>query len=272
MINRITTTTQKWWQTMLVCWSNVYVYRINFLLQIIGPAIVFFFIKYSLWFSIFQGDFSREIGGYTLSSMLEYHLWTLVVSVIGLGNSGHELSQDIRMGRITSYFIYPFSLWEFHMAQFLAMQVVKIFTASLVIGLSFTFLDQIFTGFSWQACLNGWLMSMVVALFWFMVQYMIGLLAFWLEETWTFRVIIHTVTQFFSGAIIPLDLYPQWMRQALEYTPFPYLVYQPVHAFSGRAVDVGWSITILCFWILITSALTLWVWKRGVRLYTAAGM
>ena len=46
----------KWLETIRISISKVMAYRLNFLLQIIGPTLVFFFIKYNLWSSIYQGD------------------------------------------------------------------------------------------------------------------------------------------------------------------------------------------------------------------------
>ena len=73
----------KWIQTMKVTWSNLLVYRMNFLLQVIGPLLIFLFIKVSLWSSIFASRTSATpIGGYDLANMLKYHLWIMIANIL----------------------------------------------------------------------------------------------------------------------------------------------------------------------------------------------
>ncbi len=47
------TNISKWWITIKISWVKHTAYRLNFFLQIIGPSLVFFFVKYNLWSSIY---------------------------------------------------------------------------------------------------------------------------------------------------------------------------------------------------------------------------
>ena len=262
----------KWWQTMIVCWSNLLVYKVNFVLQVFGPIFVFFFIKYSLWSSIFQGNAEQRIGGYLLSEMLTYHLWAMVIALLGTSYNNSDLAEEIRMGQISAYLIYPFNLWEFQTARFLSFQMVQLGIAILTLSLAYLGFPQLFQHLTLATFLKGISLSIMVGWFWFTIQYLIGLLGFWLEETWTFRVMLNMVTQFLSGAMIPLDLYPAWFTAFLRYTPFPYLTFVPAKIFLGQPEAWGWAVAMLAFWIMIGALLTTWTWKQGLRLYTAAKM
>jgi ABC-2 type transport system permease protein len=44
---------KKWLATIRISWSRQLAYKLNFLLLVIGPTLVFFFVKYNLWRSIF---------------------------------------------------------------------------------------------------------------------------------------------------------------------------------------------------------------------------
>ena len=96
--------------------------------------------------------------------------------------------------------------------------------------------------------------------------------SFWLEETWILRVILDIMTAFLSGAIIPLELYPKWFLNILEWTPFPYLTFYPVKTFMGQNSNLGSSYLIVSLWICLFCLINHLIWKKGVRLYTAAGM
>ena len=260
----------KWIQTMRISWSQLTAYRLNFFLQVIGPSLVFFFIKYNLWSSIYAGDTTAVIQGYTFNDMITYHAWNLIVSLIAGGYASHNLAEDIRLGRISSYLIYPFNFWEFHTASFLSFQLLQTIISFVTIG--FVWSIGLIEIESIQSLVQGYIFCFIVSLMWFTLQYMTGILSFWLEETWILRVILQVVAAFLSGAILPLELYPRWLVEILDYTPFPYLSYYPIKVFSNEASLFSTGPLIIISWMLIFMIINKIIWKKGMKLYTAAGM
>jgi len=265
----------KWFQTMKVTWSNLLIYRVNFFLQVIGPLLVFLLIKISLWSSIFGSPDSEElIGGYDLGSMLRYHLWIMIANILIFSSSSQNLAEDIRLGRISTYLIYPFSFWQFHTAQYIARLGVQLTIASLTVFL--IFIVDSFYQFNFEITLQrvfmGFFLAVFGSIFWFCINYLIGMISFWLEETWTLTVLMQVITYFFSGAIIPLELFPDELQRILQYTPFPYIAFIPVKAFMGEAPNLLLSLSVLVFWIIMILGCSMFLWKRGLKLYTAAGM
>ncbi len=261
----------KWQQTMKMSWSNQLAYKLNFFLLVIGPTLVFFFIKFNLWTAIYGLQDVETIQGYDLQQMLSYQVWVMIVGFLAQSYNSMKLAEDIRLGRISSYLIYPFGFWSFHTASFFAIQIIQLLVAGVTLGfaLAFGLVDPP----SLTALLSGLLVSSLVGMLWFQISFIIGLMAFWLEETWVLRVIFSTIAQFFSGAIIPLELYPDWLRQLLAYSPFPYLTFIPVRLFMGDAsYEVLPTLGVIALWIALMMALGQWIWSRGLRLYTAAGM
>ncbi|HAZ12302.1 MAG: hypothetical protein A2X86_03605 [Bdellovibrionales bacterium GWA2_49_15] len=266
---------QKWTQTIRIWWGQYTAYRINFFLQVIGPVLVFFFVKFSLWTEIYKGmgatpENPITIGGFTLDGMLQYHGWILVFSMLTQGNANFDLSTDIRLGKISTYLIYPFNFWEYHTAGFLAFQTlewpVAFFTGSVLTIFNVIHCPSVLT-------LMGLLMlAMFISVLQFALQFLSGLVAFWLEETWVLRVLLNITTTFLSGAVIPLDLFPEALRAVLAYSPFPYMVYYPVKVAMGQLSLEPQVFLILTAWTLVFAALNVLVWRRGLRLYTGAGM
>lgn len=261
---------QKWGATMQIAWSKYLAYKLNFVLQVLGPVLVFFFIRYNLWSSIYGLDGVTTLQGYTFPQMLSYQVWAMIVGFIGLGFNGMNLAEDIRLGRISAYLIYPFGFWQFHASSFLAFQLIQVFVAG------FTLLAVSLAGWVQFTPLNlllGTLYCFCVAVFWFQVNFLIGILAFWLEETWVMRVMMVTVSQFFSGALIPLEIFPPWLRQMLDYLPFPYLTWVPVKIFSGTYTSpLLPAFGLILLWALIAFGTAQYVWHRGIRAYTGAGI
>lgn len=261
---------RKWEQTFKTSWSKYMAYRSNLFLQIVGPALVFFFIKYNLWTSIYAGDEQVLVAGYKLEDMIQYHIWAFIISMMAQGHTAMDLGEEIRLGRISSYLIYPFNFWEFHSATFFAFQSYQLIVSCFSL-LVFYMLGLLST-FTWLGFFQGLLFCQFISIFWFILQFATGLMAFWLDETWILRVILSIMTAFLSGSFFPLEIYPTWIQDFLYYTPFPYLTYFPVKVFMGQITDFGPAILSISLWMIIGIGLNRYLWKKGLRLYTAAGM
>lgn len=264
----------KWGATVRVSWTQYLTYKLNFLLLVIGPVLVFFFIRYNLWASIYSLEGITTLQGYDFASMLAYQVWVMIIGFLGQGYNGRNLAEDIRLGRISSYLLYPFSFWRFHAGNFIAFQAIQILvsavTLAAVVAQGWVPLQSTS---QFQALLSGALFTLGVGFFWFQMNYIIGILAFWLEETWVLRVMVLTVSQFFSGAFMPLEIFPLWLQRALVYTPFPYLTHVPVKLFMGTYTgSLGFAVVSLLFWTAVLLLLGRWLWQRGIKNYTAAGI
>jgi ABC-2 type transport system permease protein len=268
----------KWWQTMKLSWIEILTYRTNFFLMILAPVIVFYFLKYSLWSSIFAGHAQRlglplaevKINSLTLQGMLNYQGWILIVGLLSQGHSSFKLADDIRLGRISAYLIYPFDFWRFHTAQFLAFQSLQVFISmlALVILVSCHFLQIV----SISALVVAMGYCFLVSSFWFCLQFIIGVIAFWLEQTWVLRVLIIILAQFLSGGIIPLSFFPAAWQSFLASTPFPYLNYIPAQILTGEISNAWHAAGNLSLWTLAMVLVAVWLWRKGLKMYTGAGM
>ena len=260
----------KWWETAIISFCKLSAYRWNFILTILAPSFVFFFVKYNLWASIYESHPGGAINGYSFQTMMNYHVWALVVSLVGQGHMGIDLALEIRHGKISSYLIYPFNFWEFHTASFLSFETVQL--AIALTTLTLLSLLQVVTLPTLSLLCAGFAYCLLVGLFWFSLQFLTGILAFWLEETWVLRVLLQLITTFLSGAVLPLEFFPSWLISLLDYTPFPFMVYYPVQIFLGNQIPWIKGIVVLSSWIMLSVFVNSLVWRKGLRNYTAAGM
>ncbi|MFN7975799.1 MAG: ABC-2 family transporter protein [Acidobacteriota bacterium] len=270
-MTRIEAELGKWLQTVQISWSQRMAYKLSFVLLVIGPTLVFFFVKYSLWTSVYAARGVDRIAGYDLSTMLTYQVWVMVVAFLGQGYNGINVSEDIRLGRISSYLVYPFDFWKFHAASFLSLQILQLLVSAVTVAAMALFGVIRLPPLATLAA--GTAMSLLVSLFWFVVIYTIGVAGFWLEETWVLRVMLMTVSSFLSGAVLPLELFPAALRRLLAFTPFPCVTFVPTKVFMGSYDgSLAAAAGLLLCWIAIGAVLAAAIWRRGLRLYTAAGM
>lgn len=261
----------KYASTIRIELSTQLAYKLNFLLTVIGPPLVLFFIKANLWWSIFLVRDDAPVGNYSFQRMLEYQAYVLVVTLLCQSYISRNISEDIRFGRISAFLLYPTSFIGYHFGAFSASQIINSLAALLVLAGIWG------GGFATvPACselLAAGLLIAIVSITWFAIWFLISSSSFWLEESWVLRVIFSLVARFLSGAVIPLDLFPAALREALWLTPFPYLTYVPTQLLMGLSPTPYPSALIAAFfWMVACLLLARTLWQRGLRLYSGAGI
>ncbi len=261
----------KWRKTISVSLSRYMAFKADFFLMLVAPSLVFISINYNIWRSIYQSRGQESISGFSMEQMLHYQCWSFIVALLVRSHRTWNLSEHIRLGRMTAFLLYPFDAWKFYTSEFLAFQLLQLGTSVLAVGVlqMFNFLPPL----NLESCVLGFGFSLLVSVLWFALDFTFGLVAFWLEEVWIFRVIFGFFAVLFSGAFIPIELFPKGLQTVLSYTPFPFITSVPVHIFMGTNGVSVWSATItLLGWISALSLLASLVWRRGLRLYNAAGI
>jgi ABC-2 type transport system permease protein len=105
------------------------------------------------------------------------------------------------------------------------------------------------------------------------MSYTMALLAFWLLEVSTIIFILFAFEYIAGGHLFPLNILPPGLEMALNCTPFPYLLYFPVSVYLGqvRGAELGRGLIIQAGWVILFYFVARWVWRRGIRTYTAVG-
>lgn len=104
------------------------------------------------------------------------------------------------------------------------------------------------------------------------VQTTIGVLAIWLTEVSPVYWIWQKCCFFLGGLILPLDVYPAWVRAATRWTPFSAILYGPGRTALGHAPEALLeSAASLVLWTLIALAVLKIVVTRGLRVLDVNG-
>jgi ABC-2 type transport system permease protein len=262
---------RKWHKTITSSISRYMAFKGDFFLMLIAPSLVFIAINYNVWRAIYQTQGDRSIGGFSMEQMLHYQCWSFIVALLVRSHRAWNLSEHIRLGKITSFLLYPFDAWKFYSCEFIAFQLIQVVIAVLSI-VSLQLLGFL-PWFDLATLGLGILFSLLVSVLWFVFEFTFGLAGFWLEEVWVFRVVFNFFAVLFSGAFIPIELFPPGLQSFLAYTPFPFITAVPVHIFMGTSsVSFSWATVTLLGWIVALGLVSWFTWRRGLRLYTAAGM
>jgi ABC-2 type transport system permease protein len=99
-----------------------------------------------------------------------------------------------------------------------------------------------------------------------LMMVLIGLLAFFIEEVtpvfWIYQKLLFTV----GGLFLPLEFFPAWIRDAVRFLPFQFVIYAPARAFV--AFDPGEFAGALAgqiVYLVVMGLIVLGVWRYGRR-------
>lgn len=262
----------KYATVFLVSWQNEFIYRLNFILWRV--RVVFHFLMvYFLWTGVFSTNTS--IFGYDQSSILTYIFGTLVVASFVTSQTSMEIGADIANGNISNYFIRPIGYLRYWFTRDIANKLLNTGFSFFEVIILFLIFKPNLSFPADPIYLILFLISVVLAaLIFFFLGVSVRSMAFWSpDNTWASTFLFIVVIDVLSGAIFPLDIVPNWLYTALQFTPFPYLAYFPTTILIGK-FDLLTTLRILLqsgVWVIILSFLTIRIWKKGIKAYSAEG-
>ena len=141
-----------------------------------------------------------------------------------------EIDNDVRTGAISVHLLRPLSYPLYRLAATLGERFVR-FTINATVGsiIALAFVGPIpFTAAGLAMFVVALPLAFVLD---FMAYLVIGLLAFWLENTSGLVLIYSRVTLIFGGVLLPLELFPDAVQPLLHMLPFSSVVYGPARTF-----------------------------------------
>jgi len=214
--------------------SNSLVYFWNFL----SKNVFFIFIMFvylMLWQNIFSSKGST-VGGLTLNAMIWYLVVTELIT-LSRPNVHLQVNSDVKDGSIAYMLNKPYNYVLYCFSYFLGELGIKLLTNSITgiaIGFvfvgaleSFNFVNLPFVMLSIAAgcCIN------------FFIYMTLALTSFWFEENkaffWIYSKLIFTL----GGMLMPLELFPQWLKSVAQYMPFAYVTYVPARLAVDFSLD-----------------------------------
>jgi ABC-2 type transport system permease protein len=106
----------------------------------------------------------------------------------------------------------------------------------------------------------------------FLANFIVGLGAFWLEDTSGLALIYSRTSWILGGMLIPIDLFPSWLRSIVQVLPFSSMYYGPARLFvdpsMAKLIDVILRQTVACAVFYVCVAL---IYRAALRRVFANG-
>jgi ABC-2 type transport system permease protein len=182
-----------------------------------------------------------------------------------------EFEKEVVEGRLSPRLLQPIDPVVHHLASHISERAARL---PFIIGLTLLFFALYPESFWLPNLATAALFIVVLGLAFilrFLVQYTFALFAFWIERAAAIEQVWLLFYLFLSGLVAPLEMFPENVRQFVEWTPFPYFVYFPAALLVGFPVNVGRGIVTMLSWTLVFAIVNRWLWRRGLKRYSGMG-
>lgn len=211
-------------------------------------------------------------GGFTEGQYAAYFIILMVVNQLTFSWHMWEMGWRVQSGQYSGILLRPMHPIHNDIVEnlvFKALTLVPLTPVVIVFSIIFE------AEYDWKLpnLLALPLAIALAALLLFLLEWTIGLLAFWITKTNALFQLYSSVYFFLAGFIAPLSLLPEPARIAASILPFRWILSFPVEmargASDGRDILIGFGMQLL--WIGILLVTLRLVWRHAVSRYSAVG-
>jgi ABC-2 type transport system permease protein len=246
------------------------VYRFGFLFTILGN-IIYLGVAYYLWKSIYQH--ADVIRGLTFNETFLYVALGSVVFILLKTYADWYIAFEIREGIIATFLIKPLDFQLYTLFTSLGAMLMNLTAVALptLLLLAFVFKVQVTPGAGLALFPVSVLLAFVIS---FCLDYFVGLLGFYSESVWGLSTTKEILITVLSGALIPLQFFPEAFQRVLYWLPFQAIYHTPLMMVTKA--DLGWNvflpmISIQIGWAVILLALTRLFYYQAVKVLRISG-
>ncbi|MDC7224127.1 MAG: ABC-2 family transporter protein [Spirochaetales bacterium] len=264
-----------WWKkytaVMKTSFKEALAYRFDAL-----SASLFSFLRIWLAWLLWKAVFGEKetVGGYTFPMMLTYYILITFFSRLARSESIiWETAEEVRKGTFTKYITRPINHFAYALSRSAAQGLFSFLsdTGAFLLWIVLfrnSFLPPAGVLATFQALLFA-LLGLLTTL---QIHYHTALISFKTVDIagpWFF---VSNIMSFLSGALIPLALLPEGLRQIVSLTPFYYILYYPAALYLGQETgSVRSALIVVLAWNGILLVARKWRYRRMIRFYEGVG-
>ncbi len=256
------------WQ---VNWAEQWQYRANLMMYLlywlVSPVVYL-----AVWITVANSQGSVQ--GFSANDFVTYYLTLLIVDQLTSDITIHILAYRIQDGTLASELLKPVhpiltNTLMYNLA-FKALTFIVLIPVWLVLCLLFR------PDFS-AVTLQSVLVAIPAVSLGFAISFLFGAtitcLAFWTTRVYSISEFYYALVVLFSGQFVPLTLMPRLVQQYAQYLPFQLFRYFPIQLILGKVPPemILRDFALGIAWLLVASGLFTWVWREGVKRFSAVG-
>jgi ABC-2 type transport system permease protein len=259
---------QRLWQ---VNWAEQWQYRANLIMYLLY-WLVSPIIHLAVWTSI--ANVKGSVNGLTANDFVTYYMLLLICDQLTSNITIHIFGYKIQDGTLSGELIKPIHPMMtntlVNTVAFKAIMFMGFFPVWLVLSLIF---QPDFSAVTWQ----GVLLAIPALFLGFMVNFLLsGIVtsfAFWTTRVYSINEFYFALFVLFSGQFVPLQLMPRLIQQISLYLPFQLQIYFPIQLMQNKLsnAEILQGFGVGAVWLVVSIVLFNWVWREGVKRFSAVG-
>jgi ABC-2 type transport system permease protein len=256
------------WQ---VNWAEQWQYRANLLMYLLY-WLVSPIIYLAVWTSIAQNKGS--VNGLTANDFITYYMTLLIVDQVTSNIVIHTFAYKVQDGSLSGELVRPIHpMLTNALVNNIAFKGLTILGFIPVWVVLFFLYQPDFSGVH----LTGILLAIPAMILGFFVGYLLSAaitsLAFWTTRVYSIHEFYYALMLLFSGQFVPLTLMPKFIQEIAQYLPFQLLIYYPIQLILGKlsSAQIVQGYIVGVVWLVISIVLFNWIWRKGVKQYSAVG-
>jgi ABC-2 type transport system permease protein len=252
---------KKYFEIAKINFLNNLVYFGEFIFKALF-ILVILFVFINIWKVAYAGQ--QVIEGFSMAMMIWYLLMAEAI-VTSQSSVIKEVHKEVQSGDVAHMLNKPYSYALYHLAKSISYRAIS-FLVTMLIGAILILLMVGGISFSWAYVIPVALIVFLALILDFAIIFLIGLFAFWIEDTnalhWIYQKMLFTV----GGMLIPLEFFPDWLSKISAVMPFSYIAYYPSKLFVkfnfGEFINVA---LIQIVYIALFGVIIALVYRIAVR-------
>jgi ABC-2 type transport system permease protein len=258
----------RFWQ---INWAEQWQYRANLLMYLLY-WLVSPIVYLAVWVTI--ANSRGSVQGLTANDFITYYLALLIVDQLTSEITIHILAYKIQDGTLSSDLLRPVHpILTGALVNNLAFKVLNLMAFIPIWLVLFLVFRPDYSGVTLQSVLLA--LPGIVIGFWlnFLFGAILTSLAFWTTRVYSITQFFYLVMILFSGQFVPLQLMPPAVQTIARYLPYQMFRYTPIEIILKRMTNqdmlVEYAVSLV--WLVIFYFLFRWVWREGVKRFSAVG-
>ncbi len=245
-------------------------YRASLIIWMIGHVLEP--LVYLIVWSIVSNSGGGSVGDYTTRDFAAYFIVLMLVNHVTYTWIMYEFEYRVREGSLSFALLKPVHPIHSDIADNVSSKLITLpFMILIAVGLSALF-HPTFSAASWAipVFVPALFLAFLVR---FLLEWTLAQAAFWTTRVSAINQTYFIVMLFLSGQIAPLTLLPGPVRIAATILPFRWIVSFPVEILLGRLTlsETLMGLGVQAAWLVMSLVLIRFVWRAGLRVYSAVG-
>jgi ABC-2 type transport system permease protein len=259
---------QRMWQ---VNWAEQWQYRANLFMYILY-WIVQPIVYIAVWTSI--ATLQGSVKGLTANDFVVYYMTMLIVDQITSEIVFYNFGYKIQDGTLSGELIRPvhplLTNALVNTIAFKALTTLVLIPIWIILSLLFKPVFDSVTAANLLLTIPALVIGFIVN---FLITSTITCFAFWTQRVWGLYRLYGIPVALFSGQFVPLQLMPKMIQAIAGYLPFQLFKYFPTQLILGKlsSEEIIRGYVVGLIWIVAAFLLFRFVWKRGLKQFSAVG-